>query len=275
MNEPLTEMVRTPVQHWLDVLGKVLVLVAGLAYGAGLLIVNLFLSSHGVLGGGLLRSDYVVVGLLWLVITLVPVAMFDAAGYYWRFVRENLKERRYAVVAILAAFLTLLIVAIPTAALVLLSGGTMIPTDESFYVALIVTGAMSGAAWLLWRDLTNAAKVKRLADLLFGRLYPIALSLLIFFGAVVLYARYVYPGLDAAFGGARRRPVFIVLAPDTPTAVLRSLPRSRRLPGLAGPVVVLLETDQHILLLARPWPFEGGAIAVSKETVTALLPELP
>jgi hypothetical protein len=254
-------------------IGKPLGLVAAAAYAVGVLITNLFLSGRGVFYGALLRTEYILAGLLWCFLISLPAVAFAYVRFEWRTLRTDAASRRYVRVAFGTLLTPLFFMYFPSTFLARLSEGAIGPGDISFYATVLSLCSCTYAAWATVRDLRVFREP--LGSISGFTLYQFLLGPMLLLSGITLYARFTYPYLDSAFGGGRRAPVFVIVGPDAPRALLMSLPRSRRNPGEVGPVEILLEGEREFFLLPSPPRDEDRAVMVSRDLIKGVRPAQP
>jgi hypothetical protein len=259
-----------------EAIGRPLGIAAAIAYGMGVLIANLFLSGYGVFGGALLRTEYVLVGLLWCFLTLLPAVAFSLIQGFWRDVRQAVAARRYFGAAVPAALIPIALLLFPSMFFDRLSGGALKAGDLDFYGAIIYLCSGSYFFKSLVTDVQTATAADSPLDALKkGHLYSVSWNLMLLLGSITSYARFTYPHFEAAFGGGHRPRVFVVLSADAPSAIVRALPRARRSPGVLGPVEVLLEGEREFFLIPSPVQADAKAIMVPRDLVRGMVPALP
>lgn len=225
-------------------------------------------------GGGLLRSDYIVAGVLWSFLAAMSLGLVYFVGGSSREIRKNLRDGEYGWAAASTAIALLVTVASPVFVLGILTGGRLTPEDLGFYYALV---AFIGTGFILLQaggGFRESLRTERGSGLL-DRWYPYQtlFSLFNLLLTVMLYSSVVYPEVRAALGGGQRDRVVLIMAAHVPRPVIRALPRSRRREGVVGPVAVLLQTDHDYYVLRRPWLSEERAIVLPRDLVIAILPE--
>lgn len=250
--------------------GRLLGVVLGAAYGAGVLVTDIYLTAHGVHSYSLVRSEYILAGLLWFFLCCFPVIWFLWARAEWQSLRTELASRRYGAAAFSTILLPVSFVMFPYFFLTQLSRQRLNPGEVAFYLAIASLGGCAFAGWATFRDLRafagdhSTARGARLYQFLWG---PVSLL-----ASITLYASSTYPTFDAAIGGGHRDPVYVIVSPQAPRDLLFGLPRSRQRPHLVGPVELLFESDHDFFLLPAP-PREGDhAIMIPRELVQGVLP---
>lgn len=260
----------------LEALGRPLAIAAAIAYGMGVLIANVFLSSYGVFGGALLRTEYVLVGLLWCFLTLLPAVAYSLVRGIWKSVTEALASHHYIRAVLTSVLIPVSLLVFPFIFFDRLSGGALKAGDLNFYGAIIYLCSGSYFLKALATDIQAATAAETPADALKkGHLYNVSWGLMILLGSVTSYARFTYPHFDSAFGGGRRPRVLIVLASDAPRALVQALPRDRRSSEVLGPVEVLLEGENAFFVVPSPPPEGAKAVMVPRDLVKGMVPASP
>jgi hypothetical protein len=261
------------VEKTLDTLVRPVAIIAGGAYGLGVVIINLYLSRHGVYSGTLLRTEYVLAGLLWGFLALFAYCHLAGASELWRQVAEACASRHFLFAGLSGALIVLWFTVLPISFMVMLGGETSKVSELPFYYAVgtafLSASQVSGLVKAL-RDAglkVDSAKPQRASDLLFA-----ILQVTWVVATITAYSILAYPHLPAAIGGGKRSSVYVVLSSQTPAPLLRVLPRNHRAAGLVGPVSVVLENDREIYVLPNPLDDAGKAIMISRECVKGLIP---
>lgn len=267
MSEP-TEPQGQPLPAWVNILRtaiefgpKMAITVGAACYGVGLLVVSSHLAALGVYSTDLLRTEYVLAGAAFCVLTLCAAV---ASHYFIASVKHSFdlwkKKSRWRALFQLGVTV----------------GGS--PYLFTLALELISTpNFASYANWRMWLTLgiatfsyATARNVLRMFRQVWtttlrngdervrmGHWWELVWNLIILFASIGVYTEQVYPHLLLQYGGGYAGAVFLLPTENgRRVAVLTGLPFQPD--GSIGPVQLLLENDQGYTVATM-----GGARAVS------------
>ena len=194
--------------------GKVAVWVGAASYGVGLVIVNTHLLKYGVSQPTLLRADYVLAGLLWIVLT--GIAGISVLGFLstWRYVRRDWRARHRVLAVIKAVLSPVLLPAALLFPVIFLSAVRLQFDQLSFWIVvgilLLTGGLLIGAA----RTVVQEVRKWRSQNKPFEEfpVYEIVFQCFMALAALSAYSQWVYPELLPTYGGGRATSVRLVPA---------------------------------------------------------------
>lgn len=233
-----------------------LLLLTSVCFVSGLLIVNIHLAKFGIHFPTLNRSEYVLVGVIFVLlvatshfainVTLdwVKVAAGDAKQRAWR---KFLKSSFQAFTAFL----------IPAFALTVFSGFTLTVFDWRTLLSIFMLGSFARyarqAAWhvaSIWNQyLTGAPRSDEYHPFAhkFTALFEVVISVALVVG---VYARFTFQHIESAYGGGL--PPMVRIVPTKHGAdVLSSLKIPISAAGDAGPFFVVSESDSEIVITSE------------------------
>ena len=227
-----------------EIILKAAAVMVGLAYVAGLFVVNFHLSLYGLHGLGLLRVEYVLAGATWLFLTVFAYLL-------WRNILTPLYTKDWRLGRRLVA----------SAWRLLLSAAML------FFVFVVIT--YPDANSFRFRDMSARAAAVALVAL--GLTYPAAVVLALvgtedgagrnaptfllpYIGVCViatlaLYSIVVYPGISPAYGGGAATPVRVFLTTSASADVRANL---SKLSDSESVVYLLTETSEWFAFAPRP-----------------------
>lgn len=279
---PETMVTTELVGKWSEFASKVLFVLVGSCYSVGLIIVNLHLTSLGIGGAELLRSDFVLAGASFLVMLGAFLLLGPAIAYGVSVSRANWSRRsRWSAIGITALYL-MTPIAFPVIVISAFADSRVKFNRWSDWFLILLLAAMAFQARLLATTVRGYVEKRRTPfDLPEHRYFlhyhalGVAGLFILFLGAVVAYARSVYPYLSAAYGGGARSPVLLVLAPDeAQLAPFTSLPFDENTRTL-GPVELVFESERDFFV-ALPLGTQVGssrkAVRIRRDLVAAIAP---
>ena len=148
----------------LDVAAKVAVFVVGVAYAVGLVIVNIDLARHGVTNVSLTRPEYVLVGSLWLAVTMIGVA---SAVFLRQLVGKLWRTGQRAAALLMSALGAFVLVIALTGLGEIVSGGALLRGEVSGWFAVggvVHWGGVLGI-WLMATDVSGGRDWRTVAIL--------------------------------------------------------------------------------------------------------------
>jgi hypothetical protein len=209
-----------------------------LSYAAGVVIVSFHVHQFGLLTFNLLQSEYVLVGAIWLFMSVImplfaALSIFRASIFLpsWRRTEPVLLMWTAAVSRVSAAFFLFAVASLladtPADALIL-----------SLYLALM-TAVFSFIGWMLtpWRSSGQET-------------FVVLVPILLFLPVVVIYSSGVYQSITRAFGGGK--PTRVWLVPRAGSAIaLQQVGLCAPSVPTCGPLDLVFETDHSYFVLKR------------------------
>jgi hypothetical protein len=219
---------------------------AGL-YAVGMLIVNLHLGRYGVVLLDLARAEYVMAGVMWVLVTF-PVAKAFELGV--RGAREARGLVRRSLAILLWLFVTIAAAVLSTTLVTLSRFANYLDRD-----LLLAVGVVVWTAVVLWRI---GHKVTELLTSLVRRGGTFAILPgfdtivwgFVLLGCLTAYSGTVFPAIPKRIGGGERPLVRLRLVEPLPAAHGTELPVSADRQTI-GPVVLLFEGDARITVTRR------------------------
>lgn len=265
------ESISTTQTNRLEMGGKLLIAVAALAYGVGLVIVNVHLARYGVFTAGLGRAEYAMAGF---------ACLFFAASSYGatHFVRarllNNLDSLPWMRRLLRYIRYTLSNAVLATLPLMLLSIGQLhLLRVEVWLLLTVLLVAFLGVDQIIrfvqgdWRTMIPLREPYKEADAARASFYVLTESFAAVLIFLVGYALLAYPDILPAFGGGAVKANVLLLSAPTSSETCRALglPVSKDNKRV-GPVYILLETTDQLCLLSKRTPIweRGDATWVNK-----------
>jgi hypothetical protein len=227
----------------------VIIAAAATCYVFGLLIVNLWLSSHGLHSLELARADYVLTGAAYLfLVALSSVACRQVAFSYrkWKQKREY-RPMGLAVVYVAGIFSTITV----------MSGHSLGVTFSGWGIwlgiAVLIAGAISSErtvqdAKRTWNTFKADNSAERNAEFYQSQIASLLNSMFVVVLVTAGYACFVYPVIGLGYGGSNRAPVVLIAAPGGAwVAVQLGLPVNNN--AEIGPVRILAESEIELFVL--------------------------
>jgi hypothetical protein len=234
---------------------------AGL-YGLGLVIANFNAQLYGRYSLGFVEAQYVLVGLLWLFLTLLAFALMRYAFQLikilgpWRGrpLRQNVKQGLWVPVGLCGGWW------VYASVVGVLGVSHPYWSWESLViigVLLLTTITLGDLFQKTWRDMKCESQP---GDSFLVKLWKvnsiqIARRVLSFFTALFLYGVFVYPQLSAAAGGGRLHQAEIIIRQDRRSVFDGMTEFKIDKAGKLGPVSIVAESDQSLIVTAtdKPW----------------------
>lgn len=251
-------------------------------YALGLFIVNIFLNRYGVYTVEFVRSDFVLVGAVFIFLVVVATsgvehgkAIWSQAPDIWR--NKALPKRALRILWLVAqVFLAFVIT--PVIALSLLSRGGFELNQWQLWASAFILGGTGGHAGNLFRravqllrDALDARDANSRSPQLMSQAYFAADVVLSLSLSVASYALITYPHLAPAFGGSHRD--LVLLAP-TPQGL--DVARHLKLPidadGNIGPLKLLTDNELEFVVVAGDTDSsKSRAIRIGRQHVNAVV----
>jgi hypothetical protein len=246
----------------IDGLSKCALLLSGALYAIGLLVTNFSAQRYGRTNLSLVEAQYVLVGLLWLALTLLSFALTRSA-FRWikdngpwkgRPLRKNLTNALWASLGCIG----LLGLYVQVAAFLGVENPYRSWVPWAMLGTLVFTNISLGALFQdTLRDMNQRALPgdKFLAKLWKADSIQISKRILYFFISLSLYAILVYPNLSPAVGGGRLHQAEFIIRQDR-RSIFDTIEEFKiDKSGKLGPVAIVSESDQSFVVTApdRPW----------------------
>lgn len=254
----------------IDIGSKVAITIGAICYGLGLLIVSSHLSRVGVYTTDFFRTEYVLVGGAFFVLTLCAAV---AAHYFLVFIRDTTvlwKQKKYRRAAV---------------AFILTAGGSVVAFSR--LLQLIATDDLGSIYnWRTWLTLIvaitayatvrNTLQISRLEwvnnleqkdeKTTTRHAWNLVYNLATLIAVIGVYTSFVYPHLLAQYGGGHRDAVLLI-----PTASGQRVAHIAQLPfqpdGSIGPVQLLLENEQALTVATMD---DGRAVSIARDLIDAV-----
>lgn len=261
MNNPLIILPRL-----LKFLPTVIIGITSACFVIGLLIVNFRLSWYGIYAKEFARTEYILVGAVFIFLVATAQASFTFSKRDFRLALQDMREKRIGK-ALGNIFFGLMTFSAP---LIVIFGYVFL--NNEFFLSwtallsilcLVLIGHYANIFLDECAELVRSIKSpsekngdERVASTnrLLGQI-----AFLLFFSGV--YANFVYPHIPPAFGGGYKSPV--MLYPNEKGLILSkalALPLHEN-PSVVGPIQVLTESESEIIALV-PDPLTGKQQAV-------------
>jgi hypothetical protein len=248
----------------LEIIWRCALLGSAALYGTGLLIANFNSQLYGLHSLGLVEAQYILVGALWLTLTLLVYAVIRSAVRWakghgpWR--GRSLKQNAAHALWVLVGWVGLLGVY----SLVMLFLGIRVASLESAIVlGILVMTNLTFIAFIqeTWRDARDRSQPDDsfLVKLRKADSIQIAKCVLFSLTALSLYATYAYPRLTPALGGGKPRQAEIIIRQDRRSLFDGMADFKVDKAGMLGPVNVVAETDQSFIV-ASPQKTRWGLL---------------
>lgn len=243
--------------HTIEAISKCVVLVPALLYGVGLFIANISAQSYGRLSLGLVDAQYILVGLLWMVLLMLTTGAVHL--YVGRFKDSVLRDGLSIPARIRESLLTLPVLGtIATSWYWIMHvlgarlTGWMLLID--FFVPAVTGYMLASSLRDTWGEIKLARQKGQIGPFVFKQIefWSISrmFSVLVF---VSVYSLIVFPDLNPAFGGGKLHQIEIGLRPAA-LPILETLPEFKvNNDGRLGPVNLVSESDQFLIIV----PFEN------------------
>jgi hypothetical protein len=244
----------------LETVSRCALLASASLYGVGLVIANFNAQLYGRYNLGFVEAQYVLVGLLWLFLTLLAFALTESASRWmksrgpWRGrpLKQDVKK------GLLVAFGWLTLWSFYVIVMGFLGVAFGFEKCLAVLVVLILQTLSLGALFQeTWQDMKSRGQPSDSFLLKLRKVDPaqIARRVLFFFAALSLYAAFVYPQLSAAVGGGRLHQADIMIRQDRRSLFDGMAEFKIDKAGKLGPVSIVAESDQSLIVTAtdKPW----------------------
>lgn len=242
------------------------------AYSVGLLIVNLRLARFGVYSAGFVRTEYVLVGSLFVFLVALAHVSFSHGVNELGSCVAAAKERMWKRAVWHAANGLLTLTSVAFLPLIVVSEGRLlVEAWKLWFAAFILIGT---GIWLqqtqervlaVWRQITVStddsieSRKRQVSQVL--NLLNIAPFLLL---AAAGYAHGVYPHISPAFGGGYRdQAIFLANEKGIEIAANLGLPQERPA-NLVGPLELLHESEKEYIVLPHGTESRYRAIRLNR-----------
>jgi len=256
----------------IESVAKLTLAISVLLYSIGLFISNLYFQQFGLTGYSRIRAQYILVGLLWLLLVavggIIRVALFDAG----RTVVRNWKSGtvpRFAlfrrVVRDLFSVVAVLFIGVNVFTQL---GARSLSTRDYCMIALTVAINFLSLRLLASAIYHNATGSKS-PNPRFGDPLVIVSNCGLVLTTLVLYSFVVFPSLDQSLGGGRLHKIELLLKPER-SLHLKQLGLDVTKDGRLGPVLLVSESSDGFLVTRSQSILEPHeAYRVSRDSVEA------
>lgn len=228
---------------------------AAMSFTLGLLIANLRLGYFGFYSSDLLRSEYVIVGAAFLVLSASAYLPVVYGYHQLRKVKEKWGRGSRLNVIFTALWLSAISVALPLMVLYYSSDGRLDPVKWRTWVSLF--GLIAGGTWLtmaiarFW-DVGKIVLAKKTHESLMVHAES-SFSVLEFLPAllmsIVAYAHITYPRLMPALGGGQRGQVTLVMTNEGLIVAKKLGLPTQTGSSFVGPLHLLTESKDEIVIV--------------------------
>jgi hypothetical protein len=206
------------IREIVDFSGKILFAALGLAYVAGLLIVNLYLRKYDLVSFGLVRAEYAMAGLLWLALLSMGYGFMAMCQWAWRWLRDAFQDRAWFRLGWRLIATLFLIAAFVTWPIEFLSGRVDMLDSWRMWVVAGVVLMMPVPFPMFFRTLKHgwnawSARVKGdtskhvpVDDILINAIQVLS--------GIALYATFAYPVFQPVYGGGKPTVVRVVTSAE-------------------------------------------------------------
>ena len=264
----------------LETISRCALLGSAALYGIGLLIANFNSQLYGRYGLGFVEAQYVLVGFLWLALTLLGFAVTRSALRWmkghgpWR--GRPLKQNVTNALWVFLGWLGLL--CLYTMVINFLGVANAFWSWQSLVIlsVLIMTNLTLGALFQdTWREMKSRSQPSDsfLVKLWKADSIQITKRVLFFFTALSLYATFVFPQLSPAVGGGKLHQAEIIIRQDRRSLFDGMAEFKMDKAGKLGPVSIVAESDQSLIATApdKPWWKVGGPSLLLKKDLIELV----
>ena len=246
----------------LDAISRCTLLGSAALYGIGLLVANFNAQLYGRYSLGLVEAQYVLVGLLWLVLTLLGFAVTRSALRWmkahgpWRGRPRTQNVKNLLLVA--GGWLGLLGVYLQIMNFLGVANAYVFWLPWLVLGILVMNNLTLGALFQeTWQDMQARGTQSDSFLVKLWKVDSIQISkrVLYFFTALSLYATFVYPQLSAAVGGGKLHQAEIIIRQDRRSLFDSMVDFKIDKAGKLGPVTIVAESDQSLIVTAsdKPW----------------------
>ena len=257
----------------LESAGLVILTFVGAAYVAGVLIINLRLSSLGVPAPDLTEPRYVIVGMLWLFLVAIAteVSRLFIHGVEAGVSRYRKGQRFLGVAHLLVG--AFYVFSLSIVIMVVSRSRLDFEYRETWWIVfiLVITSVnlrpIGENATELWKSLQGEKRDR--GSIPYSSAYGVLWQTVILLLSVSSYALFAYPRLAPVFGGGRPTEIILLTAPATAdTLRLSGLPVLRS--GRTGTLRLLFEdsTNYFVELQVHGAP---SSVRVRKDSVAAAI----
>lgn len=220
----------------LDSAAKALVVLSLVSYSVGLLVTNFRLRKYGIVQMEALRTEYVMTGIVWLILSVLGFVVVYEIRSAMSYVASMARGRRGVALAVPLLLGLMLVAGIGSFSVMVLgtfgfeNAWEFGPTAIRAALVLIVCAAAHTYIFGLFTPgpVSHMHNRLRTEPLLFSR------DLLATIGLVAAYALFVYPYLPGMFGGGARPVVRLVAGRSEPRAATVARDQTLRKRDRAG-----------------------------------------
>jgi hypothetical protein len=265
----------------LETVSRCALLGSAALYGIGLLIANFNSQLYGRYGLGFVEAQYVLVGLLWLALTLLGFALTRTA-FRWvegrgpwtvRPLKQNVTNALWVVLGWLG------LLCVYTMVINFLGVANPFWSWQSLAIlgVLMMTNLAFGALFQeTWGEMKSRSQPSDsfLVKLWKADSIQLTKRVLYFLTALSLYATYVYPQLSPAVGGGKLHQAEIMIRQDRRSIFDGMAEFKIDKVGKLGPVGIVAESDESIIVTApdKPWWKVGGpSLRLKKDLIELVI----
>lgn len=250
-------------------------------YAVGLVIANFNAQLYGRYSLGFVEAQYVLVGLLWLYLTLL---VFALRRFVFRVIKSEgpwrgrpLKQNVQSGGLVLAGlFGSWWLYGVVVGSLGVAHPYWSWKSLVILGVLVLTTSTLGDLFQKTWQDMKSQSQPSDSFLVKLWKADSIQMSrrVLFFFTALFLYAVFVYPQLSAAVGGGRLHQAEIIIRQDRRSLFEGMTEFKMDKAGKLGPVSIVAESDQPLIVTAtdKPWwETERRSLLLKKDLVELLI----
>ena len=227
-----------------------------ICFSLGLVVVNLRLARYGVFSSEFARTEYILVGALFMLLVALTAATVSYGLKSWKAGIEKWKngQRKFGALTIFGAVISVTLVL--TGALLILSDYQLSPDDWRMWLAVLVLIFIARAARHsrdlltdLWNVFAGERRSNPRPEEPESRYYRVLTAIPWVLLHIAVYSGLVYPYLSPAYGGGRKGQVLLV-----PTSAGLEVCKTLGLPfrsdgKVVGPLDLLTEASTEVVVL--------------------------
>ncbi|GEM_PF-3877078 len=186
----------------IETISKSIIFIGGACYVLGIIIVNTYLGTYGLVCLNLFKSIYLFAG-FWCVLFLYINLIFSL-GYYFRFYQNKKFRARYLLFLLIPIFTNILILSTIIVRL----------ADYRLYLVFIFLNIVSSAVFIYFvyiaADVFHIA-INELRHLLNpDTVYTFSMALVVFVAMMKIFTLEIYPHIKNEYGGGELKTVIII-----------------------------------------------------------------
>jgi len=275
MSDVSTPATQGTFRETLGLLPNLLLVMSAITYGVGMVIENLHLQQYGLFHADLVRVEYLMVGLLWIVLVSFCAVMVASGRDHFNTAKEDFRQgdRTKAVLKGLLALFVLL--GLMSQALTAVQSRPSF-IHQDFWIALgvlLLNVLMFSNLSVFLRTCLKFSpfRTEPVLKYIGSNKIELCKALIGCLTALSSYALWVFPNLKSALGGGDRQQVEFLIKSDK-MQIVRQIPFEVSKEGRLGPIPLLIqETDGFTVLQEHKKAGETRAVRISKDLVDAVI----